>query len=150
MAFCFKCGNQLQDGAVFCSNCGTRIDGAANTKSEEEEKVLLEGLCNRIKSKFNVQNGHGLLTNKRFIYNKHSLAKIAAIGLLVNFTKGTYDFDIKLSDIKEVKDGRQGVSKTIIFVNRYGEEYNFYIKNRQKWVIELTNLLGREKVRCSL
>lgn len=149
MAFCFKCGNQLQEGAAFCSNCGTRIDGVANT-NEEQEKVLLEGLCNRIKSKFNVQNGHGVLTNKRFIYNKHSIAKMAVIGLLVNFTKGTYDFDIEFSDIAEVKDGRQGVSKTIIFVNRYGEEYNFYIKNRQKWVIELTNLLGREKVHCSL
>lgn len=150
MAFCFKCGNQLQEGAVFCSSCGTRVDNVANTESSDEEKVLLEGLCNRVKSTFNVQNGHGLLTNKRFIYNKHSLAKIAAIGILVNFTKGTYDFDINLSDIAEVKDGKQGISKTIIFVDVSGEEYNFYIKNRQKWVIELTNLLGKEKVHCSL
>ena len=119
-------------------------------ESVEEEKVLVEGLCNRIKSRFNVQNGHGVLTNKRFIYNKHSLAKMATIGVLVNFTKGTFDFDIKFTDVAEVKDGKQGVSKTIIFVTVSGEEYNFYIKNRQKWVIELTNLLGKEKVHCSL
>ena len=150
MAFCYKCGNELQEGMVFCSNCGTRVDGAANIESDDKEKVLAEGLCNRIKSTFNVQNGHGVLTNKRFIYNKHSLAKMAAIGVFVNFTKGTYDFDIPLSDIAEVKDGRQGISKTIIIVNTSGEEYNFYIKDRQKWVIELTNLLGEEKVHCSL
>ena len=72
----------------------------ANT-NEEQEKVLLEGLCNRIKSKFNVQNGHGVLTNKRFIYDKQSIAKMAVIGLLVNFKKGTYDFDIEFSDIEK-------------------------------------------------
>ena len=60
-----------------------------------EEKILIEGLCNRVKGAF-VENGHAVLTNKRFIYSKHSLTKIAAMGVLVNLTKGDFDFDMFL------------------------------------------------------
>ncbi len=153
MAFCSNCGNQLQNGVSFCSNCGARVGETEKNSFDyniDKERILLEGLCNRIKSVFNVQGGHAILTNKRFIYNKHSFAKIAAMGILVNFTKGTYDFDIDLTDIVQVKDGRQGFVKTIVMVNKSGEEYSFSVFDRQRWVIELTNLLGKEKVICTL
>lgn len=82
-----------------------------------------------------------MLTNKRFIYSKHSLAKIAAMGLLVNFTKGSYDFEIPVSEITEIHDGRQGVSKTIVISTRSGEDYNFYFTDRERWIIEFNNLI---------
>ena len=72
-----------------------------------------------------------------------SIFKTAAIGLLVNLTKGSYDFEIPISDIKEIKDGRQGISKTIIICTNSGEEYNFYFTDRQKWIIEFNNLINK-------
>ena len=39
-----------------------------------EEKIIIQGTCNRIKGAF-VENGHAMLTNQRFIYSKQSLAK---------------------------------------------------------------------------
>ena len=100
--FCSNCGAELNENSNFCSNCGQPItsNNTANSDSSDEEIAIKEGLCNRVKSKLFVQNGHGLLTNKRFIYSKHSFAKIAVMGVLVNLTKGSYDFDIPISDIK--------------------------------------------------
>ena len=143
--FCSNCGAELKDNANFCSICGQAITSGTSTSSasSDDEVVVKEGLCNRVKSKLFVQNGHGLLTNKRFIYSKHSIFKTAAIGLLVNLTKGSYDFEIPISDIKEIKDGRQGISKTIIICTTSGEEYNFYFTDRQKWIIEFNNLINK-------
>ena len=109
--------------------------------NSDKEIVIKEGLCNRIKSKLFVENGHGLLTNKRFIYSKHSLAKIAVMGVLVNLTKGDYEFDIPVDNISHIKEGRQGFSKTIIVCTKTGEEFNFYFTDKLKWEIEFQNLI---------
>ena len=145
--FCSNCGAELNENSNFCSNCGQPIvsNNKATSTSSDEEIAIKEGLCNRVKSKLFVQNGHGLLTNKRFIYSKHSFAKISVMGVLVNLTKGSYDFDIPISDIKEIKDGRQGISKTIIICTKSGEEYNFYFKDREKWLFEFKNIINKYK-----
>lgn len=82
-----------------------------------------------------------MLTNKRFIYSKHSLAKIATMGLFVNLTKGSYDFEIPISEMTGIHDGRQGVSKTIVICTQSGENYNFYFTDRERWIIEFNNLI---------
>ncbi|WP_410074607.1 zinc ribbon domain-containing protein [Anaerostipes sp.] len=145
--FCSNCGAELNENSNFCSNCGQPVvsNNKVASTSSDEEIAIKEGLCNRVKSKLFVQNGHGLLTNKRFIYSKHSFAKIAVMGVLVNLTKGSYDFDIPISDIKEIKDGRQGISKTIIICTKSGEEYNFYFKDREKWLFEFKNIINKYK-----
>lgn len=143
--FCSKCGKQLADGAAFCSYCGSPVavvaDPVGTPADDGREIVIKEGLCNRVKSKLFVQNGHGMLTNKRFIYSKHSLAKIAVMGVLANLTKGSFDFDIPVSEISGIRDGRQGVSKTIIITTKSGDEFNFYFSDRERWIIEFNNLI---------
>lgn len=142
--YCSKCGKLLEDTAVFCSGCGNKVGSSVQpTQEEDKEIVIKEGICNRIKSKMFVENGHGLLTNKRFIYSKHSLAKIAVMGVLVNATKGTFDFEINVKDIARIKEGRQGISKTIIICTRSGEEFNFYFNDKLKWEIEFNNLIEK-------
>lgn len=141
--FCSKCGKQLEDNDVFCSGCGNKVGAEIQQPSEDREIVLKEGLCNRIKSKLFVENGHGLLTNKRFIYSKHSLAKMSVMGVLVNATKGDYNFEIPIKDISGIKEGRQGISKTIIICTRSGEEFNFYFNDKLKWEIEFNNLIRK-------
>ena len=141
--FCSNCGNKLDDNAKFCSNCGNQAGTISMPKlnNSDKEIVIKEGLCNRIKSKLFVENGHGLLTNKRFIYSKHSLAKIAVMGVLVNLTKGDYEFDIPVDNISHIKEGRQGFSNTIIVCTKTGEEFNFYFTDKLKWEIEFQNLI---------
>lgn len=57
------------------------------------------------------------------------------IGALVNLTKGSYDFDIPITDILSIEDGRQGISKTIVINTKNGEKYNFYVTKREEWKI---------------
>lgn len=106
-----------------------------------EEKILIEGLCNRVKGAF-VENGHAMLTNKRFIYSKHSLTKIAAMGVLVNLTKGDFDFEIKIEDIKEVSEAKRLFDKILMVSTMSGDEYKFFFTKLEEWKIHFNNLLS--------
>lgn len=106
-----------------------------------EEKILIEGLCNRVKGAF-VENGHAMLTNKRFIYSKHSLTKIAAMGVLVNLTKGDFDFEIKIEDIKEVSEAKRLFDKILVVSTMSGDEYKFFFTKLEEWKIHFNNFLS--------
>lgn len=106
-----------------------------------EEKILIEGLCNRVKGAF-VENGHAMLTNKRFIYSKHSLTKIAAMGVLVNLAKGDFDFEIKIEDIKEVSEAKRLFDKILVVSTMSGDEYKFFFTKLEEWKIHFNNLLS--------
>ena len=42
MAFCSKCGKELAEGAQFCSNCGTPVNGAANNEKKIDSEAVKE------------------------------------------------------------------------------------------------------------
>ncbi|MGI6498065.1 MAG: hypothetical protein ACOX0U_04475 [Oscillospiraceae bacterium] len=108
-----------------------------------QEKILMEGLCNRVKSKFNVQNGRGILTDKRFIYSRHKLSKVIAIGALVNLTQGDYEFEIPLSDIKGISRGKQGFSSNVLVIEtKAGDSYKFAVTKYLEWEIVFNNVLS--------
>lgn len=137
--YCSNCGAELPNDSIFCSKCGYKING--RVIQQEPETILMKGLCNRVKSPLSVQNGNAILTNQRFIYLKHSLAKTLAVGALINLTKGSYDFDIPLCEISNIEDGRQGISKTIIINTKNGTRYNFYVTNREEWKIKIQSAI---------
>lgn len=137
--YCSNCGAELPANSLFCNMCGAKI--SAPIHQNEQEIILMQGLCNRVKSPLFVQNGNAILTNRRFIYLKHSLAKIAAIGILTYLTEGSYDFDIPLSNIANIENGRQGVSKTIIIHTKDGKKYNFYVTHREEWKLKIQSAM---------
>lgn len=106
-----------------------------------EEKIIIQGTCNRIKGAF-VENGHAMLTNHRFIYSKHSLVKIAAMGVLVNLTQGSYEFDIPVSEIKDVQEKKRLFSKTLSITTVSGEDYQFAFTKLIEWQIAISNAIS--------
>lgn len=108
-----------------------------------QEKIVMEGLANRVKGTFNVQNGRGILTNRRFIYSRHKLSKIIAIGALVNLTHGDYEFDIPLENIKSVFRGKHGFSSNVLAIEtKDGEVYKFAVTKYLEWEIAFNNVLA--------
>ncbi len=134
---CPECSKEISDQAMACPGCGCPLSHRSNL----QEIVLKKGLCNYVKNFLYVQNGSAILTNKRFIYLKHSLAKIASIGILANLTEGSFDFEVPLNQIESLNDGRQGISKTIIINTIHGERYNFYFTGREEWKILLQSAI---------
>jgi hypothetical protein len=143
--YCSNCGKSILDESKFCNECGhkTDIGDTKNTSISKSspETVIMQGLCNRVKSAIYVQNGKAILTSHRFIYLKHSFIKILAIGAFVNFTSGDIDFDIPISNISHIDNGRQGISKTIRIHTKTGETYNFYFTKRVEWEIAFNNAI---------
>ena len=147
--FCSNCGKNIQNESKFCNECGHKTANMASGGTPREcnqkkpETVVMQGLCNRVKSAVYVQNGKAILTTHRFIYLKHSFMKTLTIGVLVNLTSGDIDFDIPLSDISHIDNGRQGISKTIRIHTKTGGVYNFYFTKRVEWEIALNNAIGQ-------
>lgn len=139
---CPECGREISDKSISCVGCGfpiqSGLEQGGTTKRERDnpEIVLMEGLCNQC-SKFFVKNGNAILTNHRFLYLKHSIAKTIAIGVLINMTKGSYEYEIPLSEISKISDGRHGVSKTIVISTKSGDRYEYYVTKREEWKIKL-------------
>lgn len=103
-----------------------------------QETIVLEGLCNRIKGAF-VENGHAILTNRRFIYSKHSFAKIAVMGALVNLTKGDFDFDIPITGITDIEETKRLMSKVLV-IRTQDAEYRFFFTKLEEWKIAFSNV----------
>lgn len=102
------------------------------------ETIILQGVCNRIKGAF-VENGHAMLTNQRFIYSKHSFAKIAVMGALVNLTKGDFDFDIPIAAITEIEATKRLMSKVLV-IRTKDAEYKFFFTKLEEWKIAFSNV----------
>lgn len=108
-----------------------------------QETIILQGLCNRIKGAF-VENGHAMLTNQRFIYSKHSLAKIAVMGALVNLTKGDFDFDIPITAIKDIEETKRLMNKVLV-IRTKDTEYKFFFTKLEEWKIAFSNALKQNE-----
>lgn len=103
-----------------------------------QETIILQGVCNRIKGAF-VENGPAMLTNQRFIYSKHSFAKIAVMGALVNLTKGDFDFDIPIADITDIEETKRLMSKVLV-IRMQDAEYRFFFTKLEEWKIAFSNV----------
>lgn len=97
-----------------------------------EERVLMEGIANQVAG-LAVKNGHGVLTNRRFIYSKHSLAKIAVMGALVNLTKGSYEYDIPLEDIATAAAERFRLGHALVITKKDGTVLKYGIAKPKEW-----------------
>lgn len=166
--FCTNCGTQLLDNAKFCVACGAQVNAGAQqepvqrpmqqgmpqqmafqqtpvpnvqpTNNAATEIIVKQGRCSWIKSPLVVQNGKAVLTNHRFMYKKSKL------DLLVNdlydfFSGSSTHFEIALSDIVGIREGKQGFSKTLIFVTKSGQEYNCSFFDHESWIREFNKLL---------
>lgn len=109
------------------------------------EKILMEGVTNPLTKKgFATKNGHGVLTNRRFIYSKHSLAKIMAMGILVNATKGSYECEIPLEDIEKAKTGKHMLGYALTITRKDGSVLKYGIMKPLEWQIAFDNALDQE------
>lgn len=97
-----------------------------------EEKILMEGITNQVAGLV-VKNGHGILTTKRFIYSKHSMAKIMAMGALVNATKGTFEYDIPLEDIATATADRFRLGHALTITKKDGTVIKYGIAKPKEW-----------------
>ncbi len=112
-----------------------------------EEKILIEGVANPLsKHGFSSNPSRCVLTNKRFIYCKHSIAKVLAIGVWVNLTKGHYDYEIPLADIKSAKVDKFRLSHKLTITTNDGKIYQYLISKALDWEMAFGNALpGREQ-----
>jgi len=108
-----------------------------------QEKIIIEGVANPLsKHGFAFKNGRGVLTDKRFIFCKHSLAKTLTIGIWVNLTKGDYEYDIPLEKIKRVEIISKGIRGNVLCLHSDdGEVHKYGILKALDWRMAFDNVL---------
>lgn len=106
----------------------------------EQEFIIKTGGCNWIKTPVLIQNGKGMLTNKRFIYKKGKLNFIET-GFANKIMGGDKNFEFPLTELKAIGIGTQGIQKTIILQLRNGESYNCFFYEMEEWVQEFNKII---------
>jgi len=166
---CPECKNVVADTAAACPYCGCPIDSANevvfkvgavtffNLNAKNVAAAIggsaVGGIIGRrvanTASKSMGKNGHGVVTNKRFVFgNSKALKKIAA-GSAVSFAavraKRDIDFDIPLETIVSVSEGKQGFSSLFVLSTNDGE-YKFALMKKTElpeWIAAFNKALGR-------
>ena len=113
-----------------------------------EERILMEGITNQVAGLV-VKNGHGVLTTKRFIYGKHSLAKIAVMGALVNVTKGTFEYDIPLEDIATATADRFRLGHALTITKKDGTVIKYGIAKPKEWQAAFDKALAGDQAEAA-
>lgn len=98
------------------------------------ETVLMEGIANPIRKSGFVGNGRAALTNKRLVFFKHGIAKTLALGMLVNLTAGSFEYDIPISAMKDVSIRSHGLGHALIITCRDHSIYQYGITEPEKWM----------------
>lgn len=58
--YCSKCGAELQEGAIFCSRCGNRLNGVPTQQMVQQTIINKENIVKKASSIFNIFNGKSL------------------------------------------------------------------------------------------
>ena len=167
---CPECKNVVDDTAVVCPNCGCPIDSAnevvlkvgavtftnANIKDAAAAigGSLVGGIIGRRVARTasdNLgKNGHGVLTDRRFVFGNSKALKKIAEGTTVSFSvhraKGDIDFDIPLMDIAAFSKGKQGFS-TLFALETNAGEYKFALLKKSQfpeWEAAFNKALGKD------
>lgn len=107
-----------------------------------EEQILMEGVCNPLTKKgYATKNGKGILTNKRFIFCKHSIAKVLTIGIWINLTEGDYEYDIPVEDIEAAEVRRNKLGHGLFITTKDGITKGYGITKAEHWKIALGNAI---------
>jgi len=166
---CPECRNVVADTAAACPSCGCPIDsanevvfnvGAATFFNLNAKDVaaaiggsVVGGRVGRrvanAASKNIGKNGHGVVTNKRFVFGNSKALKKIGIGSAVSFAairaKGDIDFDIPLETITSVSEGKQGFSSLFVIDTNDGV-YKFALMKKSQlpeWIGAFNRALGR-------
>ena len=107
-----------------------------NVSNVAGERIIKEGVGNLCE--VSVKNGKLLLTDERIIFGKLNTGKLLVMGVLANLTKGDFEFDIHLKDIKRVYMSSFRLSKKILtFETINGQIYKFAVVGIEKWMSAL-------------
>lgn len=134
--FCSNCGTKLEDGVKFCSGCGTPIGGVNSpspsapqhmeTSQNNNEEILAKNKVGMSKNNsLTGSAGTGMVTNKRVVFKKISMAKLLVLGPWALLTEGNLDLDLPYSEIKDVRIGKIKFTKAVIITAKDGNEYAF-------------------------
>ena len=108
----------------------------------QQEGIIKEEKIGYLKSKMNLLQGNLYLTPKRLVLDAHKTG-VGGFGLLGAILKKkveekSFGFNLELSEIKQVAQGKHGVQKNVLEITDSNDEtYRIIVKNYQEWEDQL-------------
>ena len=102
MAFCYKCGSKIKEGALFCSECGASLSNGENIQSEsaKEEVIKDEQSVVNIYRMNDEYKSHVRKTKKKVVIIGAIILAIIAVSFVVLKTVNRKDFVKNIRDWK--------------------------------------------------
>lgn len=101
----------------------------ANVMLNSGENLLKEASASVVRGKLKVDQGTCFLTTQRLVFHKRGMGTFILFGIFSFLSKGKFDFDIPLTDMKGLSRSKHGLSKNILCIETAnGKEYKFALK----------------------
>ena len=108
------------------SHAGSSLEDSNVLVVINNEEILAKNKVGMSKNNsFTGSTGTGMVTNKRVVFKKISLAKILVLGPWALLTEGNLDLDLPYSEIQDVRIGKIKFTKAVIITAKDGNEYAF-------------------------
>lgn len=108
----------------------------------QSEGIIKEEKIGYLKSKMNLMQGNLYLTPKRLVLDAHKTG-VGGFGLLGAILKKkveekSFGFNLELSEIKDIAQGKHGVQKNVLEItDSQDETYRIVVKDYQEWYDQL-------------
>jgi len=166
---CPECKKEVSDKAVVCPGCGFPVEyanetalytGAVTFTNANLNDAAAALMGNRVGGEIGHRiasramdnlgrNGHGVLTDKRFVFGSSGPLKKIKDGSIVDLAgyraRGDIYFDIPLADILSFNKGKQGFS-TLFALETNDGEYKFALLFKSQypgWEAAFNKALGK-------
>ena len=141
---CKICGVKLKEDVAVCPRCLASVDS--------DEEVVKSNPCQYAKGNWAVQNGHGIVTNKRLIVlNDAQSSTMAAGGGLVGALIGNavskggkLAFEASLDEIHSVTEVKHLARKALAVYTKDGNSFKILSNlgfGYKEWKEALTNIV---------
>ncbi len=127
--FCSNCGKEVDEGVIFCSFCGVKINNVENTRKETRKLEVQDILLNSHADAFSGERVAGLLscgTGSLYLTTKCLHFKNNAIAGALGFKK---EFFIPLDNIIYVDKVVQLIWPAVRIETKGGEKYKFVLRH---------------------